>query len=134
VGKKNRKSQIKVGTVITILFCLLLVISTVLGRLPSVILIFYALMSVITFITYAIDKSAAKKGQWRTKESTLHLLSLIGGWPGGYYAQNHLRHKSSKTSFKTVFWITAAINSMVIVYALTDPDPQVLNYIFALTK
>jgi uncharacterized membrane protein YsdA (DUF1294 family) len=33
---------------------------------------------------YAKDKRAAEWGKWRTSESTLHTVSLIGGWPGGY--------------------------------------------------
>ncbi|WP_342352801.1 DUF1294 domain-containing protein [Psychrosphaera saromensis] len=61
-------------------------------------------------MTYAIDKSAAKKGRWRTKESTLHLLSLAGGWPGAYFAQNILRHKLRKKPFKVVYWITVLLN------------------------
>ncbi|MGL6122255.1 MAG: DUF1294 domain-containing protein, partial [Shewanella sp.] len=54
----------------------------------------YLTLSLLTFIAYAIDKSAAKRNKWRTKESTLHLLALMGGWPGALFAQNLLRHKS----------------------------------------
>ena len=32
----------------------------------------YAGLSVVTFVAYAMDKSAAVQGQWRTPESTLH--------------------------------------------------------------
>jgi len=35
----------------------------------------------ITFLVYALDKSAARRDRWRTRESTLHLLSLIGAGP-----------------------------------------------------
>ena len=41
--------------------------------------IVYAAVSVCTFIAYAVDKSAAKAGRWRTPESTLQMLSLLGG-------------------------------------------------------
>jgi len=51
----------------------------------------------------AFSKSAARKGAWRTQESTLHLLSLVGGWPGALVAQQKLRHKSKKQSFRFVF-------------------------------
>jgi uncharacterized membrane protein YsdA (DUF1294 family) len=35
----------------------------------------------------------------------LHLLDLLGGWPGGFLAQRRLRHKCSKGSFQFVFWL-----------------------------
>jgi uncharacterized membrane protein YsdA (DUF1294 family) len=48
-------------------------------------------MSVIAIIMYAKDKNAAEWGRWRTPEITLHLLSLLGGWPGAGIAQSYLR-------------------------------------------
>jgi len=56
----------------------------------------YLILSLVTFIVYAIDKSAARKGSWRIKESTLHILAFTGGWPGALLAQKTLRHKSVK--------------------------------------
>ena len=41
-------------------------------------LIWYIVASAITFGVYAVDKSAARRGTWRTPESTLHLLSVVG--------------------------------------------------------
>lgn len=70
----------------------------------------YAGLSIITFVVYAMDKSAATRGNWRTKESTLHLLALAGGWPGALLAQQLLRHKSAKASFRRVFWVTVLVN------------------------
>jgi uncharacterized membrane protein YsdA (DUF1294 family) len=67
-------------------------------------------MSLLTFIIYAMDKSAAIKGNWRIKESTLHLLSLAGGWPGALMAQQTLKHKSIKQPFRFVFWLTVLLN------------------------
>jgi uncharacterized membrane protein YsdA (DUF1294 family) len=70
----------------------------------------YAVMSLITFVVYAFDKSAAKTQRWRTSEATLHMLALIGGWPGALLAQQWLRHKSSKRVFRTVFWTMVVLN------------------------
>ena len=85
---------------------------------------FYAIASFITFIVYAIDKSAAKKGAWRIKESRLHCLSLIGGWPGALLAQQKLRHKSYKQPFRVVFWLTVILNVSTLFagYTLIDAD------------
>ncbi|MEA5441595.1 DUF1294 domain-containing protein [Cyanobium gracile] len=70
----------------------------------------YIGLSVMTFLSYAFDKSAAIHGRWRTPEKTLHLLGLAGGWPGALLAQQLLRHKCSKPSFIASFWITVVVN------------------------
>ena len=86
------------------------------GGLPALIGIAYAALSLFTFIAYALDKSAAKRGAWRTPESSLHLLGLAGGWPGALIAQQVLRHKSKKASFRAVFWATAILNCAALVW------------------
>jgi len=35
----------------------------------------------------------------------LHLLELLGGWPGAFLAQRRLRHKCSKRRYQFVFWL-----------------------------
>ena len=76
----------------------------------TVVFAIYLITSIITFLVYAQDKSAAKHNRWRTKESTLHSLALTGGWPGALLAQKILRHKSSKAAFQRVFWVTVVVN------------------------
>lgn len=83
----------------------------------------YALMSVVTFTVYAADKSAARRGAQRVPESTLHVLSLLGGWPGALAAQQMLRHKTRKQPFRAVFWATVAINCLVLAWALIALTP-----------
>jgi uncharacterized membrane protein YsdA (DUF1294 family)/cold shock CspA family protein len=70
----------------------------------------YAVMSVGAVLLYAKDKHAAQSGEWRTSESTLHAVSLLGGWPGAAIAQSFLRHKSKKISFRVTYWITVIAN------------------------
>lgn len=70
----------------------------------------FALLSLVCWMVYAHDKHQAQTGQWRTPESTLHTLALLGGWPGALLAQQWLRHKSSKTEFQRVFWCTVGLN------------------------
>jgi uncharacterized membrane protein YsdA (DUF1294 family) len=74
----------------------------------------YLAMSVLAFVFYALDKSAARRGARRTPERTLHGLALLGGWPGAWLAQRVLRHKSAKASFQAVFWLTVVLNLLVL--------------------
>ena len=76
----------------------------------------YGIMSVATFWVYAHDKRAAQKGEWRTAENVLLTMGLLNGWPGALLAQQLLRHKSSKTSFQLLFWITVTLNLAWLCY------------------
>lgn len=80
------------------------------SRAPLAVIGLYAGASVIAFIAYARDKSAARRNEWRTPENTLHLLALAGGWPGALLAQQKFRHKTQKASFRTVFCLTVIVN------------------------
>jgi uncharacterized membrane protein YsdA (DUF1294 family) len=101
---------------LAVIFLILITASVWLGKLPIVVLWFYLAASIITFLFYAIDKSAAKQGLWRTPENTLHLLALAGGWPGALVAQKWLRHKSKKPSFQLVFWVSVVINCAALAW------------------
>lgn len=108
-------------------FLLFVSLATAFGRLPVAVLGGYCMMSGLAFCAYAWDKSAARRNQWRTKESTLHLLALMGGWPGALVAQQRLRHKSSKVSFLAAFWLMVLLNCGVFVWLLTPSGAQVLR-------
>ncbi|MFD1709895.1 DUF1294 domain-containing protein [Ottowia sp. GY511] len=69
-----------------------------------------ALLNAATFMAYAFDKSAAEQGRWRTAESTLHSLALLGGWPAAWLAQRALRHKSRKQPFLSIYVATIVLH------------------------
>ena len=96
--------------------------AVIVGRLPVLVFWLYSVGSGITFLVYGWDKSSARLNRWRTPESTLHLLSLLGGWPGALVAQKYLRHKSSKQSFQTAFWATVVLNCGALIWLLMNPD------------
>lgn len=114
---------------------LLLAFFTLLGGLitfdylPIEILYVYLIASLIAFVLYARDKSAAQNNRWRTPESHLQLAALLGGWPGAYLAQQRLRHKSAKRAFKTVFWFTVLFNLAALAYLLTDAGHTQLKHL-----
>jgi uncharacterized membrane protein YsdA (DUF1294 family)/cold shock CspA family protein len=105
----------------------LIAVSVFIGRLPPVVFGLYLGFSVLAFVAYAVDKSAARKNHWRTKESTLHVLGLIGGWPGALVAQQILRHKSKKESFRTVFLLTVIVNCAALAWLLTPSGASALQ-------
>lgn len=71
-------------------------------------------MSTVTFLHYAWDKRRAGRGGWRVPEHRLHLLALFGGWPGALIGRRLLRHKSRKTRFRVVFWLTVVLHVCVV--------------------
>ena len=89
----------------------------------------YACMNAIAFFMYAKDKRAAEWGAWRTSESTLHTLSLLGGWPGAAMAQAFLRHKSKKVSFRATYWVTVVANCCALYWLVTPRGRMWLNTI-----
>jgi uncharacterized membrane protein YsdA (DUF1294 family)/cold shock CspA family protein len=109
----------------------LLAAVTIRGRLPVAVPALYAVASVVAFFAYAWDKSAARKGEWRTRESTLHLFALVGGWPGALAAQRLLRHKSSKQEFQTVFWGTVVINCGALGWLFTATGAELLRSVLS---
>ena len=90
--------------------------------LPLHPLAIYAGMSLVTIWAYSRDKRAAQSGAWRTREVRLHLLELLGGWPGAFLAQRFFRHKSRKMSYQIVFWLIVAAHGVFWYYALTQQD------------
>ena len=81
------------------------------GRIPLWVPAAYLAMSFATLGFYGWDKRRAKRNEWRTPESTLQLLALLGGWPGALFAQRLIRHKNRKVSFQVVFWLIVAIHA-----------------------
>ena len=113
-------------------FLVLLGVLAWLGRLPLAVLGLYAAASVVAFLAYGHDKSAAVRDVWRVKENTLHLFSLLGGWPGALAAQRLFRHKSSKASFQTTYWITVVLNCAALGWLLSPYGAKTLRTALAL--
>ena len=96
------------------LFLTALLAAALAGAVPLAVFSLYAAASVAAFAAYGMDKSAARRGQRRTRERTLHVLGLAGGWPGALIAQSVFRHKTNKQAFLAVFWLTALLNGAAL--------------------
>jgi uncharacterized membrane protein YsdA (DUF1294 family) len=86
--------------------------------LPGWVLAALLVINLLTFFAYMQDKYAAGKGQWRTQETTLHFFALAGGWPAAWIAQQLLRHKSRKQSFRMMYWGTVVLHCAALGFAL----------------
>lgn len=88
-----------------------LAVAAVSYRLAAV----YAVLSAVSFVLYGIDKRRAcsPKTTRRIAERSLHLLALAGGWCGAYWGRTVFRHKTVKTRFVRLFWLTVAANVLL---------------------
>lgn len=129
-GEKLKKKQAKKVSPFSIylsaLFLASITFGYFFGRIPQNLALAYWCISTFTFLAYANDKSKAQRRTLRTSESTLHLFSLIGGWPGAAFAQQLLRHKSQKKEFRVAFWFTVLVNSGVLVWLMSSSGSNLL--------
>lgn len=72
-------------------------------------------LNLLTLWLYAADKNAARAGAWRVSENQLHLLALLGGWPAAWWAQQNLRHKTSKVSFRAAYWLSVVLHCAALI-------------------
>ena len=77
----------------------------------KIFLVFYAIMTVITFILYG---AKAKKGKWRIPEKTLLLFSACFGGLGAFLGMKIFRHKTKHTSFKVLVPVFMIIQFILI--------------------
>jgi uncharacterized membrane protein YsdA (DUF1294 family)/cold shock CspA family protein len=87
-----------------------------LGRLPWLVPIVFVAASLCVFLAYAFDKSAAMNRRRRTPENFLHLMNLLGGWPGGLIASRLFRHKSKKLEFRSAFHACIVVNCAALAW------------------
>jgi uncharacterized membrane protein YsdA (DUF1294 family) len=74
---------------------------------------YFGMVSLFGYVMYMADKNRARSGDWRVAEQMLHLLELLGGWPGAFVAQRRLRHKCSKMGYQAVFWTIVLMHQLV---------------------
>ena len=77
-----------------------------------------AVLSVIAFLLYGIDKRKAKAKRWRIPEATLLGIGIIGGAPGALLGMMAWRHKTRHWYFWAVNFLGLAIIAAVCIYSL----------------
>jgi len=77
---------------------------------------FLAAANAVGFVWYGLDKYRAIRGQWRIPEVVLLAFAAAGGGAGSLLGQIVFRHKTSKRSFRRVFWAILALQVAGAVY------------------
>jgi len=140
-ARKNttkQTSKYRASYVLSVGFSITFLITTAVlvisQKLPWLILYLYLMLSITSFVFYRMDKIAAQQRYWRTPESALHLMSLFCGWPGALIAQQTLRHKSSKLSFRIKFILTMLINLAAFAWLFTEQGESIIGFVDASIK
>lgn len=81
--------------------------------------LYLAIINIIAYIVYGIDKLKSKKGKWRIPESTLLLLAIIGGSIGAWCGVKFWHHKTMHKKFKYGIPLIIAIQIGVCLYLIT---------------
>jgi uncharacterized membrane protein YsdA (DUF1294 family) len=77
------------------------------------------LASVVAFVTHGLDKRSAMRGRRRVPEARLHLMELIGGWPGALVAMGLFHHKVRKPSYLVITLGIMAVWIVIVVWVVS---------------
>lgn len=78
-------------------------------------LAYMTVVSLILLVFMGIDKSRARKQEWRIAERTLFTLAICGGAVGGVLGMYIFRHKTRHNSFAFGFPLLAALQLFILV-------------------
>ena len=81
-----------------------------------VVLIYLAVINVVTFFMYGIDKWKAKKSKWRIRETALLGLAVLGGSIGAWLGMQVWHHKTQHKKFKYGVPAIIIVQLALIVY------------------
>ena len=68
-------------------------------KFEYILLVYLSVISLFSIIFTVADKLKAKNGRWRVPESTLMLLSLLGGSVAMLFTMRLVHHKTKKPRF-----------------------------------
>ncbi len=85
-------------------------------NLQNTILIYLAVINLVTFFMYGIDKWKAKKSKWRIRETALLGLAVLGGSIGAWLGMKVWHHKTLHKKFKYGVPAIIVIQLLLIAY------------------
>lgn len=81
----------------------------------ELLLYYLAIINIISFIMYGVDKAKAKLDKWRIPEATLLGVSLIGGSLGAILGMQLFRHKTKHIKFKILNPMFLILHIIIII-------------------
>ena len=80
--------------------------------------VWVAAWSVTTFVMYGLDKGFSKMEKARTPKLILHLLAIVGGFPGGWLGRAVFRHKTNvrKNPWFLIILIVSTLGHGLLTY------------------
>ncbi len=84
--------------------------------ITAIILVYLLIMTIVGLVVMKADKVKAGSGAWRIRESTLFLISIIGGSLGTWAGMNLFRHKTKHWYFVIGMPLIAVIHCLLIIY------------------
>jgi uncharacterized membrane protein YsdA (DUF1294 family) len=79
---------------------------------------YYLLINALAMVVTGIDKIKARRTKWRIKESTLYLLSFLGGAFGMVLSMVLFRHKTQKAKFTMIVSLAVVLHLFIIGYII----------------
>ncbi|GLC88334.1 DUF1294 domain-containing protein [Lysinibacillus piscis] len=83
--------------------------------MAQALLAYMTIVSIVLLTMMGLDKSRAKKHEWRIAERTLFVLAIAGGATGGVLGMYLFRHKTRHNTFAFGFPLLAAIQIFILV-------------------
>ena len=83
------------------------------------VVIYLAVLNVVAFVAYGIDKYKAKHNRWRISEATLLLMAIAGGSVGALLGMRVFRHKTQKRKFTITIPLALALQIAALLYLTT---------------
>lgn len=79
-------------------------------------IIYLIVINLIGFAVMFIDKYKAKRGSWRIPESTIFLITAIGGGIGTIAGMYKFRHKTKKAKFTVGLPFLLILDILLIIW------------------
>ena len=94
-------------------------------NMTRIILIYLAVINVVTFFMYGVDKWKAKKSKWRIREAALLGLVVLGGSIGAWLGMKVWHHKTMHKKFKYGIPLIIVAQIVLIILALCIRWPEI---------
>ena len=86
--------------------------------LAKVVLVYYVI-NMVLLVSMALDKVFAIKGKRRIPESTLFIMSFLGGAVGGFAGMFACHHKTKKPQFYIIYAISFVLHAALLYFVFT---------------